>query len=104
MHWDILSYIQASLPIIVGILGVIIHKAIKTPNDAQRAVSLSKIAEGIAAIVVIQNPNASWATLISTIVKQLEITPNITTSSNLDVLTRVAAAALLASGVKPPVS
>lgn len=101
MSWNFLSIVQAALPIIVSILGVAIHNAIKTPNDAQRAVSLSKIAEGIAAMVVIQNPGASWATLLKTVVDQLKIVPNDTTTSNTAILNRVAAAALIANGASP---
>ena len=101
MKWNILSYIQLSLPIIVSVLGAIIHKAIKTPNDAQRAVSLSKIAEGIAAIAVVQNPSASWATLLQRIVDQLKVTSNATTSSNETILRRAATAALINQGIRP---
>lgn len=100
MNWNALS--QLVLPVIVTILGGIIHKAIKTPNDAQRAISLSKIAEGIAAVVVIQNPKADWATMLQTVVSQLTVTSNATTSSNQSVLQRAATAALIAAGATPP--
>lgn len=100
MNWNLFSNIVTTL--VIPALGLLIHKAVKTSNDAQRAVSLSKIAEGIAAIVVIQNPNASWAILVQNVVEQLKVAPNNTTSSNPSALNRAAAAALIATGVKPP--
>jgi predicted glycosyltransferase len=91
---DLMPYINLVTPIVVTILGTIIHKAIKTPNDSQRAISLSKIAEGFAAMAVIQNPNAKWPQLLQMIVAQLIVAPNNTTSANREVLTRAASAAL----------
>lgn len=93
---DISLIIQASLPVIVSVLGAFIHKAVKTPNDAQRAVSLSKIAEGFAALAVQQNPGATWAQLVQQVVDQLKVAPNDVTSSNYSVNYRAAAAAVTA--------
>lgn len=91
---DLMPFVNLLTPVIVTILGAIIHKAIKTPNDAQRAISLSKIAEGFAALAVIQNPGATWAQLVQQVVDQLKVAPNATTSGNYTVLQRAAAAAV----------
>lgn len=99
MNPNILAYVQVALPVVISIFGLIIHKAIKTPNDAQRAVAISKIAEGIAAIVIMQNPGASWTTLLNLVVTQLKIDPNAT--ANINVATQAAAAALIAHGISP---
>src|SRR5438046_2385609 len=99
MHYDWVALANLVTPVIIGFLGCLIHKSVKTSADAQRAVALSKIAEGITAVVVVQNPNAKWATLLDMVVQQLKITPDKTTSSNPQILQRAATAALLAQGV-----
>lgn len=104
MKMDWLAIANIATATLLPILGVIIHKAVKTPNDAQRAVSMSKIAEGIAAIVVMQNPRQPWANLVQLVVNELKITSNDTTTSNIAIMNRVAVAALTAQGIKPPAS
>lgn len=86
---------QASLPLI----GLLIHKHLRTPSDHQRAEHLSIIANAAAALVLAKNPSDSWRNLLANTINELSNAAGLPTQ-NSDAIKREAAAALTRAGVK----
>lgn len=87
---------QVSIPI----LGLLIHKRLRTPSDHQRAELLSKIANGVATLSLAKNPNSPWRVLLADTIAELNRASGLPTT-NSDVIKREAAAALKRAGATP---
>jgi hypothetical protein len=76
------------------LVGVWIAKKITTPTDHARAELLARIAQSAAALVVMNNPGASWANLLDMTVREISNAAGVPTT-NHSAITRAAAAALV---------
>lgn len=107
MHFDsntILPTVQLLLSGIVlpALLGWLVKHS-GTAKEHARTAALQAIAEGVAGMVIANNPANRWAQLLAETVKQLRIAPA-TPTANSEALTRAATAALIKLGAKPPTS
>lgn len=89
MHWDLNSILGIVITIGLGLL----HQAIKTPKDHERAALLTRLADDAAAVCLSVAPDAPWAQLVAEIVARLKAAGAPT--SNDTVLQKAATAALV---------
>jgi hypothetical protein len=95
-HWNW----NAILTVIVTIAGALIHHAVKTPKDHDRALHLAALADDFAAAVVTLNPMAPWATMVQDIVNRLKAAAGLNVS-DAHALERAAQGALMRLGKSP---
>ena len=84
------------VPALLGWIG----KHVRSSKDSARATALQHIADGVAAIVLANNPSNAWAQLLKRTVEALQQAPA-TPTTNAEVLERAAASALTKLGIKP---
>jgi hypothetical protein len=87
-------YINLIAQVSIPILGLLIHKRLRTPSDHQRAELLSRIANAAAALVLTKNPTDSWRNLLANTVREISNASGLPTS-NMAAIEREAAAALM---------
>ena len=98
MHW--LQIINAFVPTIALMLGGFIAHRFASPKDHEQAKHLAIVAGQLAAVLVIAQPNASWAQLVQQLVNQISDAAGLSAVAQADVL-RAAQAALVAAGKRP---
>lgn len=89
------------LSVVVGIVGLLIRRAIKTPSDAQRAALIATLADDAAAVILDIAPNLPWAQMVADVVGMLR-RETTTPTGNTEVLRRAAIGALARLGKKAP--
>jgi hypothetical protein len=99
------GFLSLLLPIVTPfsiLLGAILHAWISNnPNDADRAATLEKIAQGAADLCVSLYPNSSWSELLKSVIAAITSAPGVPTSS-AKVIEQAAATALANRGKLPP--
>jgi hypothetical protein len=91
---------NAILTVVVAIATAVIHHAIKTPKDHEKASLIATLADDAAAVVLALNPNAPWAQLVKDVVNKLKGAATTPTANNLTLET-AATAALVRLGKTP---
>jgi hypothetical protein len=102
MNWSSLlnPVIGLLTPVVIAVLGGLIHKAIVTPKDHERAALLATIAQDSASFIVAMNPNKSWDDLLKDVVNRISAAAGLPTS-NATAIQNAAAGALTALGKAP---
>lgn len=79
------------------VLGALLLRRLKTPNDRERAQLLAALARDAAAIMIARNPNARWPELVRLVANAI----GTKITDNREVIERAAAGALMDRGQRP---